>query len=137
MSVELLFSYGSLQRGQRYAEVTQQLGLQYVGTGYTLGFWLYHLPTLGFPACLTTQASGDGQVWGELYQVPNTSWLQLDHFEQEYQRCLSPVYGQHGSGLAQAWIYIWAAELPARAEHVPDGHWVNWLTKPSVPNNCL
>jgi gamma-glutamylcyclotransferase (GGCT)/AIG2-like uncharacterized protein YtfP len=98
MSVKLLFSYGSLQRGRSNHRILSQFNPEYIGKGHVKGQLLN-------PIVLILR--GNSMVPGELYKVPDEAWYTLDSFEANgiaYERTIVDVHMLDGS-IVQAWVY--------------------------------
>ena len=78
------------------------------------GFVMYDLGA--FPAVVP----GYGAVRGELWHVPEDVLERLDRYEGVptlYRRERIRV------GQSDAWMWVWAGDVPAKARMVPDGTW--------------
>jgi gamma-glutamylcyclotransferase (GGCT)/AIG2-like uncharacterized protein YtfP len=125
---ELVFFYGTLMAGfdrRRRAGIDDKL--KYIGRGAIQGA-LFDLGL--YPALV---ASGDGRVWGEVYEMSEapTVLAALDDIEgyrhddpdrSLYTRAKTGVTLPDG-GQAQAWVYFYNAPL-GKAQRIPSGDYL-------------
>ncbi|WP_448561677.1 gamma-glutamylcyclotransferase family protein [Trichothermofontia sp.] len=125
-----IFVYGTLKPGEANYAYLQGKTFS-ICDAFTKGY-LYHLPTLGYPALIP----GKGTVYGALLHFMDSEVLRhLDALEgyapnrpridNEYQRRQLAVYGLDGKPLGWAWGYVME---PAQVERLggillPGGWW--------------
>ncbi len=135
-----VFVYGTLKPGEANYNYLQGQTFS-VSDALTKGY-LYHLPTLGYPALIP----GEGTVYGCLLHFIDTAVLEhLDALEgyvpdrplleNAYQRQQLAVYGLDGTPLGQAWGYVMT---PAQVKHLggillPAGWWSGRELSPETP----
>jgi gamma-glutamylcyclotransferase (GGCT)/AIG2-like uncharacterized protein YtfP len=125
-SVSLLFTYGTLMRGQlRHAVLEREI---FEGEGYIRGGELFDTGH-GFPALMLDRS---GLVWGEVYRVVHPGvWVALDRIEA----------GLYGREVRKIWIpekppslreqpaqvYVADAKVfaPQTLTRIPGGRWNN------------
>jgi gamma-glutamylcyclotransferase (GGCT)/AIG2-like uncharacterized protein YtfP len=102
---DLLFAYGTLQRGGQYHYFLERCGARFVSKGKTQ--LPYPLILADYP-CLLDRPGEGTQVEGEVFEIPNSpDWEAIDRLEdhpREYRRRLEPI--QTGSQTVQAWTYF-------------------------------
>lgn len=134
-----VFVYGTLKPGEANYDYLQGKTFS-VCDALTRGY-LYHLPTLGYPALIP----GEGTVYGCLLHFMDTEVLaHLDVLEgyapdrplaeNQYQRQQLAVYSLSGASLGQAWGYVMT---PAQVEQLggiflPSGWWSGRELPPPV-----
>ena len=126
---ELLAVYGTLMSGQAYEGRPDVEGM------------MRSLGPCRIPGALYSEGSypwlvlGDGEVRGELYEIPDETsadaFAVLDAYENE-GRHLADGEGRYARVRvrllepdAEAWVYVW--EGPERGEPIDDGNWRTWL----------
>jgi gamma-glutamylcyclotransferase (GGCT)/AIG2-like uncharacterized protein YtfP len=111
----LLFAYGTLMQGQpRHRLIAGRA--RFLGAGTVAG----RLLSLGrYPALV----EGDGEVRGELYELPSPELLRLVDREEGYNfdRRLTDVTPTDGPRVS-AWTY-WYRGPRGRAVPIPEGDW--------------
>ena len=123
--------YGTLRRGERNHELLG--GSEMLGRG-TIAGRILEMPRggerpYGYPAFIP---GGDGRVVVEVYRLPDAALLsRLDELEaydprdeagSEYLRRRLPVLD---GPVPEAWVYPVAGTLPAGAEPIPSGDWLD------------
>jgi gamma-glutamylaminecyclotransferase len=109
---ELLFVYGTLQRGGQFHHLMRAGGTDYLGPARLVS--AYPLLLAEYP-CLLDQPGRGHRVRGELYRLPRRqAWLAIDRLENhphEYRRRPEPVEceGQR----FKAWTYFYLRDHPA------------------------
>jgi len=102
---ELLFAYGTLQRGGCYHHLLTQADAPFVGDGQTRQ--PYPLLLDRYPCLLDLPQKGF-RVTGELFRIPDRpTWDILDRLEghpHEYRRRREVLRTQNGD--ATAWVYF-------------------------------
>jgi gamma-glutamylcyclotransferase (GGCT)/AIG2-like uncharacterized protein YtfP len=103
---ELLFAYGTLQRGGDFHYFLERYQATLVGTGRTEAS--YPLIVLDYP-CLVEKPGKGHSVQGELYRIAKSShWNAIDYLEghpTEYIRKVIPV--KSGERTLMAWTYFY------------------------------
>lgn len=119
---ELLFAYGTLQRGGRYHALLEQCHAEFVGTGELVT--AYPLILAQYP-CLLDQPGKGYCVSGELYRLHQSAdWIAIDRLEahpHEYRRRPEPVRLGAATVLAWTYFYRFPESLDPRLKPVP--HW--------------
>jgi gamma-glutamylcyclotransferase (GGCT)/AIG2-like uncharacterized protein YtfP len=96
--LSLLFVYGTLRRGGTDAHLMS--GAEFLGEASIAAVVVQRG---GYPGLV----HGGGSVQGELFEVPEVLWLQLDEYEGPGYVCrLSDV--EFGGETVRAWVY-WLA----------------------------
>jgi gamma-glutamylcyclotransferase (GGCT)/AIG2-like uncharacterized protein YtfP len=128
---DLVFFYGTLMSGfRRPGRATLDRVLRPVGRG-SISAALFDLGI--YPAAVP---ASDGRVWGEVYQMLETSEAlatldQIEGFSPKtpeaslYRRVEIPVTFEDGR-TAQAWVYFYNAPL-GRAERIDSGDYLQHL----------
>jgi len=103
---DLLFVYGTLQRGGEYHDFLRSAHARLLGAGTLLV--PYPLVVGRYPCLLDRRGCGY-RVRGEVYRIAHPSrWAALDWLEdhpREYQRRLEPV--RLGGATVRAWTYFY------------------------------
>ena len=124
--MELLFVYGTLRPGGRAQDMMNEF--RYVGRARVRG----KLYTLGwYPGLVLGE---EGEVTGDVYEVPVSAFEQLDHYEgcastspepHEYQRRkVDAVYKSGGTDTV--WVYDFIAPVKPDAL-IEGGDWLEWI----------
>ncbi|MEL6485927.1 MAG: gamma-glutamylcyclotransferase family protein [Pseudomonadota bacterium] len=124
-----LFFYGVLREGVGDWPFLEGLGLGAPAT--TMGM-LYAIPsgTSWYPALIPTQARYASAVHGTIHESGAVDIAAIDEFEgADYTRQVLDIDGWDGFGETQAEGYVWTADIPAKAEIIPHGDFVQWLAE--------
>ena len=129
-----IFSYGTLQPGQRYWADIADL-IDHVEPATLEGYALWHFPQRGYPAITPNAGS---KVHGSLLTANPTAIDQLlqccDNIEgvesRLYVRECLPVTPQTSSQTL-AFVYVYhptrVNELHGEGQRIEDGHWLNMM----------
>ncbi len=103
---DLLFAYGTLQRGGEYHEFLTNAHARFLGVGELVT--PYPLVVARYPCLLDRRGLGF-RVRGEVYRIPHPSrWAALDWLEdhpREYLRRIEPV--RLNGAIVRAWTYFY------------------------------
>ena len=124
-----LFFYGVLREGVADWPFLEGLGLGAPAT--TMGM-MYANPYLGswYPALIPTQARYATVVHGTIHEAGAVDLKAIDEFEgEDYTRQALDIDGWDGFGETQAQGYVWTADIPADAELIAGGDFVEWLAQ--------
>jgi gamma-glutamylcyclotransferase (GGCT)/AIG2-like uncharacterized protein YtfP len=120
---ELLFAYGTLQRGGEYHHLLKDGGAIFIGEAKTTV--AYPLVMLDYP-CLIDQAGVGHRITGELYRFPEVAlWQLIDALEGhpvEYRRCHIDL--ESDSGHLTAWTYFYQLQVaPLSSLQLLERYW--------------
>jgi gamma-glutamylcyclotransferase (GGCT)/AIG2-like uncharacterized protein YtfP len=106
LTVETIFVYGTLKRGQLRANVLADTNSKFLGEAKTAAEFTLFDTLRGYPALLHR---GDTSVKGELYEVTAETLAELDLIEGHPN-----LYKRERLKLADgqmAWVYVWAGTM--------------------------
>jgi gamma-glutamylcyclotransferase (GGCT)/AIG2-like uncharacterized protein YtfP len=112
-----LFVYGTLRKGERRNSILK--GSQFIGYAKAKGFLLYKIED--FPGMV----EGDGEVVGEVYEIPESLLKELDWIERVpdlFRRELIEVMLEDGQ-VVSAYAYIYNGEIEDDDEIISSGDW--------------
>jgi gamma-glutamylcyclotransferase (GGCT)/AIG2-like uncharacterized protein YtfP len=113
-----LFVYGTLRKGERKKHFLKNC--LFIGYAKAKGYLLYNLGV--FPAMV----EGDGEVVGEVYEIPESLLKELDWFERvpySYRRELIEVMFEDGQTM-YVYAYIYNENIEEKGgKLIPSGDW--------------
>ena len=134
--MEYLFVYGSLRKGTTQGKASRQgVGSEYARFLEMKGIYVGPAKAEGRIFVLSNYPGfrdGKGTVLGDLYQVTNPVFKNLDAFEgHEFERLKRPVVGPDGE--IEAWVYVYRFS-PTGKKLIENGDWSSYAAaNPTEP----